>query len=729
MRKTNPQQKLLKVLSILLLMFSLSVNAANIYVSNDGSNSNDGSFSTPYLTIQNALYAATAGDIIYVRGGTYAEKIWWPSSGTSGSPITLTNYDNESVILSGVDASNSTQGAFIAISSLSYIRINGIIFQDNIMEYADGIYVSGSGTDIQITNCEFDNIGWTDSKTTMPTSSNSAHAIIFVGTTSTSLSNIYIGGNSIHDCITGYSESLTITGNVENFLIENNTIYGNTNIGIDCAGHFSWTGAPDDVNYARSGIIKNNIVSDYEGPEDLDAAGGIYIDGGSWITVENNTVFNYKVGFSIGCEVANNTNTNNILRNNVVYNCSLSGLFLGSNTTSVVYNTEVYNNTFYKCGTGTYDNGQIALQNNSGSVITNNILYPTDWRYAMVQMSGTTSSSTTLSYNLLWRDNENTSSMFYNITGDENSVLQDPLFEDTDSYDLHLSSASPAIDAGDPSYTAESDVTDMDNELRVVNDRVDIGADEAGEEEEEEVDTDVNLALSGTASQSSTAYSGVASRAIDGNTSGTWSDGSVTHTNNEVNAWWQVDLDETYNIGELVIYNRTNACCMSRLTNFTVYVLNSSNTTTYSKSFTSYPNPSISIDAEGAEGKTIKIQLDDTNPLSLAEVEIYEESISSSSDDFKLSNDDTKTVASLTKTTDATNLMVYPNPSENILNYEISETSGANQLEIYSYTGQLVHTNTLENEQGYINISNLKSGLYFLKTNGNTTNVIRFVKK
>lgn len=135
--------------------------------------------------------------------------------------------------------------------------------------------------------------------------------------------------------------------------------------------------------------------------------------------------------------------------------------------------------------------------------------------------------------------------------------------------------------------------------------------------------TSDNLALGGTATQSSTDYTGEASRAIDGNTSGSWSDGSVTHTESESGAWWQVDLGAENIIGEIVIYNRTDDCCIDRLTNFTVTIINSTGTTTFSESYTSYPNPSISIDAKDMYGQIVKIQLDDTNPLSLAEVEIY----------------------------------------------------------------------------------------------------------
>jgi hypothetical protein len=56
---------------------------------------------------------------------------------------------------------------------------------------------------------------------------------------------------------------------------------------------------------------------------------------------------------------------------------------------------------------------------------------------------------------------------------------------------------------------------------------------------------DINLALGKPATQSSnydtTLYH--ASQAVNGSTEGTWYNNSITHTQNEQGAWWQVDLE------------------------------------------------------------------------------------------------------------------------------------------------------------------------------------------
>ncbi|RED94649.1 carbohydrate-binding protein [Marinoscillum furvescens] len=139
--------------------------------------------------------------------------------------------------------------------------------------------------------------------------------------------------------------------------------------------------------------------------------------------------------------------------------------------------------------------------------------------------------------------------------------------------------------------------------------------------------TSTNIALCGTAAQSSTGYGGDAARAIDGNTNGAWSGNSVTHTNNEANPWWEVTLTDTYTIDDINIFNRTDNCCKARLSNFTVSVLDGS-TTTFSQSFTTYPDPSQAITVGGAVGNKVRVQLNDTNPLSLAEVEVFGSTVS-----------------------------------------------------------------------------------------------------
>lgn len=78
-----------------------------------------------------------------------------------------------------------------------------------------------------------------------------------------------------------------------------------------------------------------------------------------------------------------------------------------------------------------------------------------------------------------------------------------------------------------------------------------------------------NIALGKPASQSSTYLSGAAGRAVDGNTDGTYANGSVTHTGADAGPWWQVDLGSVQYISAVRVWNRTD-CCADRLANWQI---------------------------------------------------------------------------------------------------------------------------------------------------------------
>jgi len=66
-----------------------------------------------------------------------------------------------------------------------------------------------------------------------------------------------------------------------------------------------------------------------------------------------------------------------------------------------------------------------------------------------------------------------------------------------------------------------------------------------------------NIALKKKTVQSATAHNGVSGRAVDGNTSGNWSNGSITHTPEMAkDPAWEVDLGKPAAIYKVVIWNR-----------------------------------------------------------------------------------------------------------------------------------------------------------------------------
>ncbi len=89
----------------------------------------------------------------------------------------------------------------------------------------------------------------------------------------------------------------------------------------------------------------------------------------------------------------------------------------------------------------------------------------------------------------------------------------------------------------------------------------------------------VNVAPSGRATQSSVAWNGEASRAIDGKKSGRYGDDGQTHTiEGETAPWWELDLLAERAIDELLVWNRTEegGKFAKRLDGFTVTLLDAS---------------------------------------------------------------------------------------------------------------------------------------------------------
>ena len=83
-----------------------------------------------------------------------------------------------------------------------------------------------------------------------------------------------------------------------------------------------------------------------------------------------------------------------------------------------------------------------------------------------------------------------------------------------------------------------------------------------------------NVARLGVASQKDTwSEYGQAYLAIDGNLDSTWDGRSVTHTTASTNPWWKVQLDTTYQISSIKIYNRDDSCCTSNIRGFVLKIL------------------------------------------------------------------------------------------------------------------------------------------------------------
>ncbi|TXT33611.1 MAG: F5/8 type C domain-containing protein [Planctomycetota bacterium] len=111
-----------------------------------------------------------------------------------------------------------------------------------------------------------------------------------------------------------------------------------------------------------------------------------------------------------------------------------------------------------------------------------------------------------------------------------------------------------------------------------------------------------NLAPKGEAKQSTTDFGGDAKRANDGNTDGNYLKNSVSHTAQEENPWWEVDLKSEQSIDRVVLWNRTDATTEERMRNFRVLVLNDKHESVWSKDYVDPPKPSSEFALSGVRG-------------------------------------------------------------------------------------------------------------------------------
>ena len=512
-------------LVVLLLMLAPRLGAqtgATYYVSTTGKNSNPGTITAPWLTIQHAANAVKAGATVYVFGGVYKESVNFPRSGTASEPITFESYPGETAVIDGTGmsccGSSGTQGLINMAGSRSYITVSGFEIRNYTTNSETavpvGVWITGSGTGIQILNNRVHNI------TTTAEANGNALGMAIYGTSKTPITQLVISGNEVYDLRTGESESLTLNGNVTHFHVTNNLVHDNDNIGIDMIGYED-TGPVgyDEVMY---GEVSGNTVYNISGitnPGEGKSydADGLYCDGCAFVTIERNVIIQTDYGIettsenqvcqSNGTEWSGPNNTGTAgkgkfpcygryvtVRNNIFYNSNACGNSIGgyagatrqggaSNGGGSSYHDVFVNNTLYNNATqpgnasegGSTGEFQIQYQvgNAQGNIYENNVVYAgayNTWIFSYVPFSASyPAPPATLNWNLyhsaagyvegtsIWWGNKNTYKSFSNwqtSSGeDANSLNTDPLFVDLGGTPPNFDAipSSPIVGAGSTS--------------------------------------------------------------------------------------------------------------------------------------------------------------------------------------------------------------------------------------------------------------------------------------
>jgi len=472
---------------IMLVGAATTGGAVEYYVSPSGSDSASGSAVEPWKSIQHGVDQLNAGDTLLIRAGSYNEKIEIDVSGTGTDPIRIAVAPGEEAVIDG-------SGITASIFDQSHLIIDGLEITGNAMADAQGILIEGACAGITIRNNTIHGIHFSpDPNASVNSSTNAQPLIVYGSDADTPVSDLLIEGNEIYGCRTGYSEALAVNGNVDGFEIRENSIHDITNIGIDVIGHEDTSPDPS-TDAARNGVVRNNSVinciSAYA------TSGGIYVDGGRSLVIENNISRHNGYGIEIGCENAGYTASDIIVRNNLLIDNEVAGVAMGGfdypSGTGRVENTTIRNNTLFKNDFSASWTGEFYLTSTANCVISGNIIVTSD-QYAVVYNEGTTV-HLVMDYNLYfgpatasdlefsWEGTDYTGlDAFRTGTGLEgNGRFGDPIFtnDSLPEPDLHIGMTSPAVDRGDPTLIPAAGEVDIDGDPRIVGGRVDIGADE-----------------------------------------------------------------------------------------------------------------------------------------------------------------------------------------------------------------------------------------------------------
>jgi len=385
------------------------------YVAPTGSDSNPGTEALPWRTIQKAADTLVAGDTVYIKAGTYHERVIAQNSGNASGAITYAAYPGATVTIDGSGITLPVdQAGLFEVSNKSHIRISGLRVI-NARPNADN-------AGILINNSSY-----------ITVEKNSTYNTMSSGIGVWGSDHVVIDGNTVVlACNGGFQECITIAG-TDTFEVKNNEVDQCRKESID---------AKDG---ASNGKVYRNHAHD-------GVAVGIYVD--AWdkhtfnIEVFQNVVHDINAdGFDVASEMGGLLENVSIY-NNIAYHNRYVGAVISINGPGgaqgrPMNGVYVINNTFYNNGWETWGGG-IAVDNpDAESVVIRNNIASQNLYFQMVVDASMPAQNVTIDHNLIdgYRGTEGE-------TRGVDYVEGSPLFVNAASADFHLQGNSPAIDAG-----------------------------------------------------------------------------------------------------------------------------------------------------------------------------------------------------------------------------------------------------------------------------------------
>jgi Right handed beta helix region len=475
---------------------------SSFYVSTTGDDSNPGTQTAPWRTVQHAVDTVRAGGTVNVRGGVYEELVTINASGNATDGyITFRSYPGETAVLDAGHFTPSGRQGVLTIHNQSYVRIEGLEIRNfRTAEHRLsplGISVFGSGSHIELLKNNVHHIEQTFNGRDAPGHGGNGFGIAVYGTDAkTPISELVIDGNEVHHLQTGSSESLVVNGNVTNFRITHNVVHDNNNIGIDVIG-FERTAPDPAVDQARDGVVSGNLVysiTSRGNPAygDEQNSDGIYVDGGTRVLIEQNVMHDVDFGIELASEHKDRATSYITARNNLIYHAHTAGVSIGGYDPNRGHTEHctVVNNTLYDNDTSATGSGEFQMQwNMADNIFANNIVYAGPRCLIAVNKSqvNKTQPPVSIDHNLYycaagskastWVESAETVTGFEKYvasTGnDRHSRFLDPGFVDP-AKDFHLRADSAAIAAGTTEGVAVGEL-DLDGLPRAKSGNIDIG--------------------------------------------------------------------------------------------------------------------------------------------------------------------------------------------------------------------------------------------------------------
>lgn len=408
------------------------------YVAPTGSDTNPGSQSLPWRTLQKAADTVPAGARVLIRSGVY-EPFVLRRSGTSGEPIVFAAFqgDDRPVI-----AGNASTLNVVRLIGVHDVRISGVTVR--------GAAVDRTGSGIRIENStriEIVNNLLTQNRSYGVQSYNSTYVTIRGNEAAHNAVGIFIfrggegtvvSGNSVH-----HQDSL-----VMNSVEPRNDDHGAVGINfVKTTGHI----------LAEDNVLWGNRAPSYDYGWD---GGAFEIFGASNVTMINNRMWDNRNVLETGRDAEMGC-ANNVFARNVAYGATTADRSVGLMLRCDV-NTKILNNTFYDL-----DDWVFTISPNMGSfggsieglVISNNVMYMKAGKvYAfMTAMPANVSIDRNVVYHagggtLAYVAGRGSTSSLATLNGwtgfEASGINSDPRFRGPATYDLQLTAASTAVDAG-----------------------------------------------------------------------------------------------------------------------------------------------------------------------------------------------------------------------------------------------------------------------------------------